>query len=70
MDIIDERKLPASAQEEKRRTAVKFWKKSEFIAEISRTQDVSSRAVQNWIKSYKTGALKHWPIKSAAILKV
>uniref|UniRef100_UPI001CFDB9FD helix-turn-helix domain-containing protein n=1 Tax=Microbulbifer variabilis TaxID=266805 RepID=UPI001CFDB9FD len=58
MDIIDARKLPASAKEEKRRTAVKLWKKSESIAEIAWTLDVSSRAVQNWINAYKAGGFK------------
>ncbi|WP_299943388.1 IS630 family transposase [uncultured Microbulbifer sp.] len=58
MDIIDTRKLPASAQKEKCRTAVNPWKKSESIAKITRTLDISSRAVQNWINAYKEGSFK------------
>ena len=53
----DARSLPKESQEEKRRTAIKLWKKSTPTSEISEILDVSIRSVQLWISKYKKGGL-------------
>ncbi|MEX2962953.1 helix-turn-helix domain-containing protein, partial [Microbulbifer sp. TYP-18] len=50
MNKIDARKIPASAQEEKRRTAIKLWKNGMRVIEVADTLDVSDKAVRNWIR--------------------
>jgi transposase len=55
MNKIDARKLPSSAQEEKRKTAIRLRKKGEQIKDIAETLEVTTRAVSGWIKKYKTG---------------
>lgn len=49
----DARSLPAAAQEEKRKLAIKLWKKEMQLKEIAEMLEVSSKAVSNWIKRYK-----------------
>lgn len=53
----DARTLPKSTQEEKRRTAIKLWKKSMSTAGISELLEVSIRPVQLWIAKYKSEGL-------------
>lgn len=53
----DARKLPPSAQEEKRKLAIKLWKKGHSINDVSDTVGVSSKAVGNWIKKYQSGGM-------------
>lgn len=50
---IDARKLHSSAQEEKRRTAIKLWKKGNSFSEIASVLEVSQTAVRNWVKRYQ-----------------
>jgi len=50
---IDARKLHSSAQEEKRRTAIKLWKKKLAVTEIASLLEVSHTAVHKWINAYK-----------------
>lgn len=50
----DARKLPPSAQEEKRKLAIKLWKKGNLIKEVAETVGVSANAVSGWIKRYKS----------------
>ncbi len=50
---IDARKLHSSAQEEKRRTAIKLWKGSQTFADIASLLEVSDTAVRKWVKAYK-----------------
>ena len=50
----DARKLHPSAQEEKRRLGIKLWKKGYLIKEVAETVGVSSKAVSNWVKRYKS----------------
>ena len=50
---IDARKLHSSAQEEKRRIAIKFWKKSDSFSDIASVLEVSQTAVRNWVKRYQ-----------------
>ena len=52
MNRIDARKLPQSAQEEKRKTAIRLRKKGEQIQSIAETLEVSPRAVSGWLKRY------------------
>lgn len=52
MDKVDARKLPPSAQEEKRKTAIRLRKKGEQIKVIAETLEVSPRAVSGWLKRY------------------
>ena len=57
----DARKLSPSAQEERRKLAIKLWKKGNLIKEVAETVGVSANAVSSWIKRYKSegpGALK------------
>ena len=54
---IDARKLHSSAQEEKRRTAIKLWKKELAVSDIAITLDVSTKAVGNWITAYQSGGM-------------
>ena len=54
---IDARKLHSSAQEEKRRTAVKLWKKSHTFAEIASILEVSDTAIRKWVKAYQEHGL-------------
>lgn len=49
----DARKLPPSAQEEKRKLAIKLWKKGHQIKDAAETVGVSSQAVSGWVKRYK-----------------
>jgi len=53
----DARKLHPSAQAEKRKLAIKLWKKGYLIKEVADMVEVSSKAVSNWIKRYKAGGL-------------
>ena len=58
---IDARSLPAKTQEEKRRTAIKLWKKAMPNSEIAEILGVSIRAVQKWVAKYRAegaGSLK------------
>lgn len=50
----DARKLSPSAQEEKRKTAIKLRKKGMFIKDIAETLGVSPQAVSGWLKRYNT----------------
>lgn len=50
---IDARKLHSSAQEEKRRTAIKLWKNNQSFADIASLLEVSDTAVRKWVKAYK-----------------
>ena len=49
----DARKLAPSAQEEKRKVAIKLWKKGNMIKDVAETLGVSTNAVSGWIKRYK-----------------
>lgn len=51
------RKLPASAQEEKRKLAVKLWKKQHNYTEIAEILSVNPITVSNWIKRYQAGGM-------------
>lgn len=53
----DARKLPPSAQEEKRKLAIKLWKKNQLIKDVAETVGVSPQAVSGWIKRYKSGGM-------------
>ena len=53
--IEDARKLPPSAQEEKRKIAIKLWNKGQQIKDVAHTVGVSPQAVSGWIKRYKSG---------------
>lgn len=53
MNTEDARKLPPSAQEEKRKLAIKLWKKGNLIKDVAETVGVSAKAVGGWIKRYK-----------------
>ena len=55
--IEDARKLPPSAQEEKRKLAIKLWKKNQLIKDVAETVGVSPQAVSGWIKRYKSGGM-------------
>ena len=57
MDKIDARKLPSSAQEEKRKTAVRLYNKGEQIKAIAETLEVTRRAVSGWLRRYKAEGL-------------
>lgn len=54
---IDARKLHSSAQEEKRRTAIKLWKKDDSFSDIASVLEVSQTAVRNWVKCYQEKGL-------------
>lgn len=57
MNTEDARKLPPSAQEEKRKLAIRLWKRGQLIKDVAETVGVSPQAVSGWIKRYKTGGL-------------
>ena len=57
MNTIDARKLPASAQEEKRKLAIKLWKKDKLIKDIAEIVEVTPKAVGGWIKRYQAGGM-------------
>ena len=57
MNKIDARKLPPSAQEEKRKTAIRLRKKGEQVKVIAETLEVSTRAVSGWLKRYNESGL-------------
>ena len=57
MDTEDARKLPPSAQEEKRKLAIRLWKRGNLIKDVAETVGVSPQAVSGWIKKYKVGGL-------------
>ena len=50
-------KLPPSAQEEKRKLAIKLRNKNYLIKDIAETLGVSPQAVSGWIKRYKEEGL-------------
>lgn len=54
---IDARKLHPSAQEEKRRTAIKLFKQKQRIADIATLLEVSQTAVRKWIAAYRVGGM-------------
>ena len=62
----DARELPPSAQEEKRKLAIKLWKKGNLIKEVAETVGVTANAVSGWIKSYK----KVWLAKNEDEIEV
>ena len=49
----DARTLVLSAQEEKRRLAIRLYGKYQPVKEILEMTSVSARAVSNWIKKYR-----------------
>jgi len=53
----DARKLHSSSQEEKRRTAIKLWKKREAFSDIATILEVSDTAVRNYVKAYQEEGL-------------
>jgi len=53
MKIEDARTLAPSAQEEKRKLAIKLWKRHELIKDIAVILDVSAQAVSGWVNRYK-----------------
>ena len=55
MDTEDARKLPPAAQEEKRKLAIRLWKRGVQIKQVAETVGVSAQAVSGWIKRYKAG---------------
>lgn len=54
MNIVDARKLPGSAQEEKRKLAIKLWKKNKLLKDIAEIVEVTPKAVGGWIKRYQS----------------
>jgi transposase len=55
MNTEDARKLSPSAQEEKRKLAIRLWKKGHLIKDTAETVGVSPQAVSGWIKRYREG---------------
>ena len=53
MKIEDARTLSPSAQEEKRKLAIKLWKKGELIKAIAEIVGVSFQAVSGWVNRYQ-----------------
>ena len=53
MNKEDARKLPSSAQAEKRKLAIKLWKQNHTSKAIAEIVEVSTRAVTGWIKRYQ-----------------
>ena len=49
----DARKLPPSAQEEKRKLGIKLWKKGYSAINIAEMVGVSSRSINNWVNKYE-----------------
>jgi len=54
----DARRLPAAAQEEKRKQAVRMWKRQMPRAEIAEQVGVHTLTVGKWIRLYQAGGLK------------
>ena len=54
----DARTLVLSAQEEKRRLAIRLCGKDQPVKKIVEMTSVSAKAVSNWIKKYRPGG---WP---------
>lgn len=55
----DARTLPAAAQEEKRKQAIRLWKKGRYThREIAEQVGVHSLTIGRWITRYKEGGLK------------
>ncbi len=57
MDTEDARKLPSSAQEEKRKLTIRLWKRGNLIKDVAETVGVIPLAASGWIKKYKVGGL-------------
>lgn len=53
MEKEDTRKLPASAQEEKRKTAIRLWKQGYLVKDAAAAVGVYPQTVSGWIKRYK-----------------
>lgn len=53
MKIEDARKLTPSAQEEKRKLAIRLWTKGHLIKDVAETVGVSAQAVSGWVNRYK-----------------
>jgi transposase len=53
MNKEDARKLSPSAQEEKRKLAIRLWKKGQMQKDIAEIVGVSPQSVSAWIKRYK-----------------
>lgn len=51
----DSRKLSAAAQEEKRKVAIRLWKKGMALQEVADTVGAHKRSVSNWIRRYREG---------------
>lgn len=49
----DSRKLPSAAQAEKRKLAIRFWKKGLPLQEVADTVGAHKRSINNWIKRYR-----------------
>ena len=54
MNKEDARKLPASAQEEKRKLAIKLWKKGESQKAIADAVGVVRQTVRTWVMRYES----------------
>ncbi len=54
----DARRLPAAAQKEKRKQAVRMWKRQIPRAEIAEQVGVHLLTVGKWIRLYQAGGLK------------
>jgi len=53
MKIEDARKLPPSAQEEKRKLAIKFWEQGQSQKFIAKIVGVAPETMNRWVKRYK-----------------
>ncbi len=53
----DARKLAPSAQEEKRKLAIKLWKKGLSQKEVAETVGTTPQTMSGWVKRYKTSGL-------------
>lgn len=53
MNTEDARKLSPSAQEEKRKLAIRLWKRGDLIKDVANTVGVSAQAVSGWVKRYR-----------------
>lgn len=51
----DSRKLPAAAQEEKRKLAMRLWQKGMKLQDIADTVGAHKRSINNWVKRYREG---------------
>ena len=54
----DARRLPAAAQEEKRKQAIRMWKRQMPRTEIAEQVGVHTLTVGKWIRLYQAGGLK------------